>query len=32
MYPNYIGRRIMMCMFLIAVFAIVWHAFGGASG
>jgi hypothetical protein len=32
MYPNYIGRRLMMCMLLMAVFAIIWDALGGAWG
>ena len=29
MYPNYIGRRIMMCVFLMAAFAIIWDVLGG---
>jgi hypothetical protein len=32
MYPNYIGQRIMMCMLLIAIFAIIWDTLGGAWG
>jgi hypothetical protein len=32
MYPIYIGRRIVICMLLIAAFAIVWQVFGSALG
>jgi hypothetical protein len=30
MYPNDIGRRIMICMLLIAMFAIIWDVLGRA--
>jgi len=30
MYPNYIGWRIMICTFLIVMFAIIWNVLGSA--
>jgi hypothetical protein len=30
MYPNYISRRIVICMLLIAMFAIIWDVLGSA--